>query len=120
MQERTRAIRALVQLEEAAVNLRQVLRGKDQDIRRIRRQLERGTPISDALVSGNVAQLRREIDQALKRFEQARRGFRVASLALGLSEGKTASDLARLWGVSRQRAAQLAKDLDGRPFQGDL
>jgi predicted transcriptional regulator len=77
--------------------------------RGLKRRLERGMPASKALSSMDLPALRDELAREMVRIEAARQRLRTSLISLCLEEGMTASEVAQLWGFSRQLAQRYAK-----------
>jgi len=65
------------------------------------------TAVTAPEVMGDVA-------RALKTLEEARHRSRTAVFAVGMAEGVSIGELARLYGSSRQLAQRFAKEARGR------
>lgn len=74
--------------------------------------IQEGRPVVDILDQLQMASGRRDITEAVSRFQSTRHRLRVALLERGLSEGATIADMGRALGVSRQFASRLASELD--------
>ena len=107
---RSEAVKALLELEQVAADFRRTLRTSETRFRRVRKRLEDGMAIATALDSAHAAQYRAELDREVKALEQARHRFKRASIALGLEECASIAQMGRLWGMTRQRAAQLLSE----------
>jgi hypothetical protein len=100
----------IAHLLDSAKRLRDELRTKEANYRRIAKLLDRGDDVRSVLNDLNAAAIRQDMSDALDAFEQSRHQVRVAIAARGMDEGMTIGEIARSWGVSRQLAARYAKE----------
>ena len=105
-----RAHREIVRFLESAKALRDELRSKEANYRRMAKLLDRGDDIRTILAELNAADARQELTDALEELERSRHRVKIAVAATGLDEGMTIGELGRAWGVSRQLAARYAKE----------
>lgn len=108
--ERNRAIRELRNAEAASAELRESLRATEGRFKQVRERLERRASLEEALSGVDLPRAREQLTSNLQHFEQARYRMRLAAWSLGDKEGHSASELARLWGFSRQLGAKLLRD----------
>jgi hypothetical protein len=108
--ERERTLAALRDFEAACATARQTLRSTQTAVTRVRRQLERDDPLAPVILKNGVAAHRVELTDTLAALEEARRHMRMACFRLGLQEGASIGELARLWGFSRQLASRYAHE----------
>ncbi len=104
-----RASREIDKLLVSAKALRQELRTKEANYRRMSRLLQRGVDMRIALRSVNAITARQELSAALDAFERSRHQAKVAVATEGIRQGMTISEIGRAWGVSRQLAARYVK-----------
>jgi hypothetical protein len=114
-EERKTTLAALAQFEAACAAARHELRHDQITAARVRRQLERGDPLTVVIERNRVASVRQTLTNTVADLERARNEMRMACFRLGLEEGATISELGRLWGFSRQLASRIAQEaLKGR------
>jgi len=77
-----------------------------EDIERLRN----GMTLGQSTQATNSAERSRELTRILAEFEQSRREIRAAVVAAALDEGMTISEIADIFGVSRQLANRFVKD----------
>jgi hypothetical protein len=107
---RNATLTALDGVIQASMAARQALRQSETFLRRLRRRLEKGSSLVEALAGLDIADERQSTFDRLTALEHARRDARRAIIALGLSEGLSLGQMARQWGVSRQLVTRLAKE----------
>jgi len=107
---RGQALAGLADFQNEAAALRQSLRHYETIIGQVRREVEHGTPLHEVMEKIGVAARRLDLVERLTRFEDARHRMRVACFRLSHLEGLNISDIARLWGISRQLAARFIKE----------
>jgi len=100
--DREPALRHLAALERATSRLITVARESERQTHRIGTMLEREVPVREVMSAFAAADLRQRMSECLSAYEEARNHVRVDLAALAKAEGMTISELARLWGVSRQ------------------
>lgn len=106
---REQAIEAVGALEADLDALHQAQMRFRRAYRSLRRKLERGAPASRALKAMDLPGLRDDVAQEMARIEQARQRLRTNLVGLCLEEGLSSSEVAELWGFSRQLAQRYAK-----------
>ena len=84
-----------------------------EDIERLRS----GVPISESTRVTGSAERSRTLTRLLEEFEASRRGIRAAVVAAALDEGMTITQVAEIFGVSRQLANRLVRE--ARALFGD-
>jgi hypothetical protein len=104
---------ALVQLERVMTNTQRGLAEAGSTYGTLRSRVADGTPLADAF--GEMAMPWSSVGKALDELERSRHQVRNAVFAVGLSEGMTTGDLARLYGFSRQLAARIASEVREGP-----
>lgn len=77
-----------------------------EDIERLRS----GVPISESTRVTGSAERSRSLTRLLDEFESSRRGIRAAVVAAAVEEGMTITQIAEIFGVSRQLANRLVKE----------
>ena len=107
---RDRAIRSTLQLLEALAELRDAIRTTETSIRRALKKAEQGADASEALMVASPSNLRNSMNEALGAVEKARHHARLTIFAMGLEQGMSIGELARMFGFSRQLAARYAKE----------
>jgi hypothetical protein len=107
------AVRCAERLIEEMLSLSRVLEKRAETLRQA---IEFRVPVADysaALKGAQVSEDREDLNEALFRLEQRRRESRIASFRSALDHGVSISELARLWGFSRQMASRYAKEARG-------
>jgi hypothetical protein len=107
------AIHSVELVIEAMENLQVVLRRR---VESLRRSIEFEEPAADyekAVKDSHMTEEREDLQEALTVLEQRRRESRVAAFRSALDHGVSISDLARIWGFSRQMASRYAKEARG-------
>lgn len=103
------ALKALDAVIEASISARQALRQSETMLRRLRRRIEKGSPVTEAFAGLGIAENRQNTFDHLAALERVRRDARRALIELGVSQGLSLGHMAREWGVSRQLVARIAK-----------
>ena len=98
---------------EACEAFRETLRSVGTSNRRMRSLIEAGRPMREVLSVGGTSEIRMTVTQQIRNLESARHEVRKAVFALGLKEGLSIGELARLMGFSRQLASAYAKEARG-------
>jgi hypothetical protein len=98
----------MAQLDEVNDRLRDVLGRFKKSSAELAGVVEEGGSVRDAVGFEIPQRRRRELTATLDQFEGARQEFRLALFALCLEEGASMSEIARAFGISRQRASVLA------------
>jgi hypothetical protein len=107
------AIHSVELVIEAMENL-QVVLARRVDL--LRRSIEFEEPAADyeqAVKDSHMTEERANLHEALNILEQRRRESRLASFRSALDHGVSISELARIWGFSRQMASRYAKEARG-------
>jgi len=104
------ALEALDAVLEAGREARQALRRTGTVTRRLQRQIEKGTPVTEAMSALGLGDVRRDLSDQIDALVRARHSAQHAIVALAVSEGVSRGELARVWGVSRQLVSRLAKE----------
>jgi len=105
-----RFVRDKLALVDASKDLRRALLRYEKTSVEIAGLVERGESGADALKAAGGPIRRREVTEALEKFEAARHRLRLAMFALASEEGTSASEVARQLGISRQLASRLARE----------
>lgn len=103
-------LKALDAVLESPREAREALRQTETAYRRFRRRIEKGSSIAEAFAGLGVPERRREITDRLNALEQTRLQARQAIIVQGVAGGLSLGQLARLWDVSRQLVARMAKE----------
>jgi DNA-directed RNA polymerase specialized sigma24 family protein len=106
--ERMAAVERIEVVLEASKQARQAVRQAETAYLRFARRMEAGSSVHDAFTALRVGDLRKDLNDHLEALEHARHEARRAIIALGVSEGLSLGELARMWGVSRQLVTRLA------------
>lgn len=77
-----------------------------EDIARLRA----GASLSESVKATRSADRRRDLTQIMDDFETSRREIRAAVVVAGLAEGMTITEIADIFGVSRQLANRFVRD----------
>jgi hypothetical protein len=106
--ERESLIARLNEVRASQTRVIQKLEVSDANTAAIIERLGNGDALGDALgpISEQLADYLRE----LKELEVARHQARTAAFVLGLADGLSIGQIARLFGISRQRAQRFAKE----------
>ena len=108
---RRQALDDLDALIEVAAETRQGLRQYQSVLEKNRRRLARGGRASEMPTIYDVRAVRTTITDRLDRLERARNASRCSLWRLQVSEGTTLTEIARVWGLSRQLVSRaLARD----------
>jgi len=105
------ALEALDAVLEAGRERRQALRRTETLTLRLRRQIEKGTRVTEAMTALGTGDVRRDLSDQIDALVRARHTAQHAIVGLAVSEGVSRGELARVWGVSRQLVSRLAKEL---------
>jgi len=73
-------------------------------------RLRSGVPLSESTRQTASADRSRDLTRILSEFEQSRREIRAAVAAAAIDEGMTMSEIADIFGVSRQLADRFVKE----------
>lgn len=92
--------------ERLAERLHQHTRWNEEDVERLRA----GVSLTDSCHATGSAQRSRDLTRILAEFEESRRAIRSSTVLALLDEGMTISEIAQVFGVSRQLANRLVKD----------
>jgi hypothetical protein len=110
---RDQAIANLDRLLEGAEALEARLATTKVSYKRARDRLAEGSSVNDALADAQAGDTRQKLTEALDEFEQLRHASRLSLVAAGIEEGMTITAVGRAWGVSRQLASRMAKEVRG-------
>ena len=100
-------------LLDTLADLRRSTRATEASVRRALKLAKGGADVSVVLGAIGPADIRRSMNDALKAAEEARHQVRLRIFELGLDEGLSIGELARVFGFSRQLAARYAKEARG-------
>jgi hypothetical protein len=100
-----------MQMIEAAAKLRDDLQGHVEINRVVLDALEQVGGLAAALERVQAGHWRLTLTDSLARYELLRRRARMSLVALGVEEGMTTSEVAEVWGISRQLAARYLRDI---------
>jgi hypothetical protein len=73
-------------------------------------RLRAGATLSGSANDTGSADRSRDLTRILAEFEQSRREIRAATVAAGLEEGMSITEVAEIFGVSRQLASRFVKE----------
>ena len=107
------AIRGVELVIEAMEDLQVVLRRRVESLRRSIEYVEPADDYEEAVKDSHMTEEREDLQEALSLLEQRRRESRVAAFKSALDHGVSISELARIWGFSRQMASRYAKEARG-------
>jgi hypothetical protein len=92
-------------------NLRKVLDRREEGLMEIRRQGEAGLGVAEIIsraLAGGIVAVRREVGRAYLEYSRAATAERAAAIRLCIDEeGRSVSEVARSWDISRQMADRL-------------
>jgi len=100
-------------LLDTLADLRRSTRATETSVRRALKLAKGGADVSVVLGAIGPADIRQSMNDALKAAEEARHQVRLRIFELGLDEGLSIGELARIFGFSRQLAARYAKEARG-------
>jgi DNA invertase Pin-like site-specific DNA recombinase len=104
---RREMIAALDEVEVAQRVLREQLRAYQSQLRRTRRYFERGGTAIGLRDLMDITEARLANDDALRSLESARTRSHYALYRLAAADGMTATEIGRVWGVSRQLVSRV-------------
>jgi hypothetical protein len=107
------AIHSVELVIEAMENLQVVLSRRIESLRRSIEFEEPAEDYEEAVKDSHMTDEREDLQEALYVLEQRRRDSRVAAFRSALDHGVSISELARIWGFSRQMASRYAKEARG-------
>ncbi len=107
------AIHSVELVIEAMENLQRVLGRRLESLRRSIEFTEPATDYEDAVKDSHMTEEREDLQEALFLLEQRRRESRITAFRSALDHGVSISELARIWGFSRQMASRYAKEARG-------
>src|SRR4051812_17185672 len=108
--ERDLALAGLREFQQEAASLRHSLRSYETALNRVCRRIERDDVLHEAMEKVGLSDLRVDVVERLTSFEMARHRMRVACFRMSLSEGLSMTEVARLWGISRQLASRMVNE----------
>jgi len=106
--ERESLIAALSEVRERLERVNKTLEVSDANTMAIIERLDKGDSLADAL--GPIPEQLADYVREMKELEVVRHQARTAAFALGLAEGLSIGQIARLFGISRQRAQRFAQE----------
>jgi len=98
------------ELLEALAGLRMATRATEATVRKAFKSAQAGADIATALQACAPAETRAAMNDALDAVEAARHAMRLRVFEVGLAEGLSIGELARMFGFSRQLASRYAKE----------
>lgn len=101
------------ELDLAGADLIKAVRGGSRMFHKISADLQSGRTFRGATSLEPVARGRLSLAEALKRYETARHRARAEIIAMALDEGINISEIARIFGFSRQLAQRYAREARG-------
>jgi hypothetical protein len=104
------ALDAMTRSVDASAELRAHLRRAETAYRKAIIKIEAGADFQSTMDRANMAASLHRVAEGLKALEQARHQSRISLVRISLERGMSISDIARVWGVSRQLAARYAKE----------
>ena len=107
------AIHSVELVIEAMENLQVVLGRRMESLRRSIQFEGPAADYEEAVKDSHMTDEREDLQEALYVLEQRRRESRVAAFRSALDHGVSISELARIWGFSRQMASRYAKEARG-------
>jgi len=108
------AAQSLEDVADALKEAQRVIHATGIALRKAVRRKDRGVPTAESLRADPVRHHRSEFDEALTKLERARHRMVVAVFAVALEDGMSIGELGRIYGFSRQRAAQYANEAKSR------
>jgi hypothetical protein len=112
--ERDRLVAVLDELDTTIGVAAAALEASRVDNRRFRESIVRGDLLPEAMKAVSAPEVMGDVARALKNLEETRHRSRTAVFAVGMAEGVSIGELARLYGFSRQLAQRFAKEARGR------
>jgi hypothetical protein len=110
------AIHSVELVIEAMENLQVVLSRRVESLRRSIQFERPAVDYEEAVKDSHMTEEREDLQQALCVLEQRRRESRVTAFRSALDHGVSISELARIWGFSRQMASRYAKEARDKPL----
>ncbi len=107
------AIHSVELVIEAMESLQVVLGRRLESLRRSIEFVEPAADYGEAVKDSHMTEEREDLQEALYVLEERRRQSRVAAFRSALDHGVSISELARIWGFSRQMASRYAKEARG-------
>ena len=81
--------------------------------RKARQLLVDGDEVNELLMAAGAAGTRQSLTESIDEFEKLRHASRLSLVAAGIEEGMTITAVGKAWGVSRQLASRMAKQVRG-------
>ena len=110
---RTAIIASAERFREATSRLRGILDLVDHNIDLLLDHVATDVPVATVL---DIARVREAITDAVSEFSTSRHRLRLSIFSLLVAEGMTSSEIAVLWGFSRQMAMKQIRKLDNLPL----
>jgi hypothetical protein len=108
--ERDLTLAGLREFQQEAASLRKSLRSYETALRQVCGRIERDDVLHEAMKKVGLSDLRVDLVERLTSFEVARHRMRVACFRMSLTEGLSMTEVARLWGISRQLASRMVNE----------
>lgn len=106
---------AAERFREATSDLRKTLDLADESIDSIQANLAARVPTLETLRRYEVAHVRETMTDAVSEFSRSRHHLRLAIFSLLIAEGMNSTELASVWGFSRQMAMKQMRKLSNLP-----
>lgn len=113
---RTAIIASAERFREATSRLRGILDLADHNIDLLLDHVATDVPVATVLEELDIARVREAITDAVSEFSMSRHRLRLSIFSLLVAEGMTSSEIAVLWGFSRQMAMKQIRKLDNLPL----
>jgi len=113
---RTAIIASAERFREATSRLRGILDLVDHNIDLLLDHVATDVPVATVLEELDIARVREAITDAVSEFSTSRHRLRLSIFSLLVAEGMTSSEIAVLWGFSRQMAMKQIRKLDNLPL----
>ncbi len=108
------AIESVVEMLSALAQARKAMRESERDIRSALNKVDRGGDVAAALIDMHPEESRQRVTDSLVHLDRCRREVRVKVFALAIESGMTTDELSGAWGITRERAAKIAKEARDR------
>jgi CHASE2 domain-containing sensor protein len=109
-----RVVEAMRALIDADRETRSVLVDVEQALERAIEALESGATVTDTLRTSSAAPQRRAMEDAFTRLVAARHEFRLRVISVCRDDGVRPWEIAKWWGISRQRVDRYIQELKKR------
>ncbi len=101
----------MIQLIEAAENLRSDLEHHEAVCRKILEGIRTGDPLGPLLEAAGSDRWRPRLTESLGLYEKLRHRARLRLIAVGLAEGMTSGDIQYHWAITRQLASRAVREV---------